>query len=655
MTATATDTQPQASIRSSLVLGAAWARRRAVFLVPVVVYIVLVLLGVTTSNIGISSLREDPSAPLGLQLGGSQGIRSDEWGTESPIWLGQLARSGAQDPTPLSVSNDFFAQLPADPASSIVFFDGSMLALGNVLPQQMLFAAKWWLPTLLLFLGLPIWFRQVGARLRWGYLASFLILVAPGTAWWSGRPVNTLGFVAAGCALAIYGASTLGRRQWGRGIIAVVVAGVLLARLPTYYQPLAIVVGIPVIVATAAILFTRAAPWRERLWTIGAVGLSGLVWTGMIFWENRAAVLAGLETVYPGDRQSTGGATNPGMVFGATNLGRLESLGREAPLNQSEAATGFAVLLVIVVLLFATQRWRGSRTLAITLIPLTVIGLFWLSWGTMSWGALGAHIPLVNRVPDTRAMLGVGYIAVIAFCLFMSQWRPARRRAVGIVAAAAAAFLSGYGGSSLQSTTMPGLSTWYIWACALGTGAVIYALVVFADRRWPLVLAAVAALSLTITAQPILFGLGDLRASTTAQKFLTWGASSMEDGTVWASPSQDVDSLMMATGTPTLSARQQIGPDAEEWIKLDPDGSHEDMWNRGGLHIMFQWTDDADVTFAQPVADTIIVQASPCTVAQRITSFAHAVSAVPLTASCLTQRDTFTWGGIEYFVYDVSS
>lgn len=640
-------------VRGVLTRFSGWARRRAIILAPVVVYLALVLLGVTTSNIGISSLREDPSSPLGLQIGGSQGIRSDEWGTESPIWLGQLARGGAEDPTPLSVSNDFFAQLPAGAASSVVFFDGSLLTLGTILPHEMLFAAKWWLPTLLLFIGLPIWFRQVGARARWGYLASVLIMVAPGSAWWSGRPVNTLGFVAAGCALGIYGATALARREWGRGLPAVLASGILLARLPTYYQPLAIVVGIPVIVATAAVILARIAPWRDRILGLGAVGLSGLAWTALIFWENRSAVMAGLGTVYPGDRQSTGGATSPGMVFGATNLGTMESLGRDTPLNQSEAATAFTVLLVVLVVLFATQRWHGSRALAMALIPLVALGLFWLSWGTMSWGSLGGHIPIVNRVPNTRAMLGVGYIAIIAFCLFMSQWRAPRRHAVAVVAAAAAAFLSGYGGSSLQATTMPGLSTWYIWACALGTGGVVYALVAFSHRRWPLALAGVAALSLTVTAQPILFGLGDLRASTTAQKFMAWGAQSMSDGTVWASPSQDVDSLMMATGTPSLSARQQIGPDVDEWGKLDPAGTYEQLWNRGGLHIMFEWTEDDDISFAQPVADTIIVRASPCVVAERIESFAHAVSSSPLAAPCLTQRDSFTWGGIEYLVYDV--
>ncbi len=631
-----------------------WTRHRAGYVIPIATYVLLVLFGVTLSNIGISSLREDPAAPLGIQIGSSQGIRSDEWGTESPLWLGEIARGGAQQVAPLSVSNDFFAQLPDGPASSIVFFDGTLLALGPWVPDQMLFAAKWWLPTLLLFLALPVWFRQVGGSRRWGYLAAFLIFAAPGTAWWSGRPINTLGFVAAGCALAIYGVQSLAQRRWWRGAAAIIVSGILLARLPTYYQPLAIVIGIPLILATAAVLLTRSAPWRERLWTLAAVGGSSILWTGLLFWENRAAFIAGLSTLYPGDRVSTGGATTPGMVFGATNLGVLEKIGTAFPSNQSEISTSFTVLLVVLVVLVAARRWSGGRALAAALIPIAALGLFWLSWGTVSWGSWGAMIPLANRVPNTRAMLGVGYLAILAFCLFMSQWRAVQRRAVPVLAGATAAFLSAYGGSSLQTTAMPDLGDLYIWACALATGVVVYALVAFSTKRWPLLLAAVAAAALTITAQPVLFGLGDLRASSTAQKFMAWGSESMADGTLWASTSQDVDSLMTATGTPALSGRQQIGPDSSEWLKLDPGGAHEEMWNRGGLHVTYAWTDDDDVTFEQPYPDTIVISTSPCELARRIDSFAHAISPTPLQGDCLAEADTFMWGGIEYRVYDVA-
>ncbi|RLK47762.1 DUF7657 domain-containing protein [Microbacterium telephonicum] len=622
---------------------------------PLVVYLLLCLLGITNSNIGIDALRQDPSDPTGLQIGSSQGIRSDEWGTESPLWLGQMARGGAADPTPLSVSNDFFAQLPSGPASAVVFFDGTALAAGQWIPAEILFAAKWWLPTLLLFLGLPFWFRWVAGSARWGYLAAVLITIAPGSAWWSGRPVNTLGFVAAGCALALVGAEAVGARRWVRATVAILASGILLARLPSYYQPLAIVIGIPLVLATAAFLLCQRDSWRARLTALGAIAASGALWTGLLLWENREALIAGLTTAYPGDRQSTGSALSPGMVFGASNLGWLESFGYEAPLNQTELSSAFTLLLPVVVVLWAASRWRGGVAHAAALIPIVAVAAFWLSWCTISWGSWGAALPLVNRVPNTRAMLGVGYLAILAFCLFMAQWKTSRRQAVPLTAAVTAGFLSGYAGSSLQSSQLPQLTTWMIWLCAAVSAAVVYAVVRWSNSWLAWSAMAVAAASLTFAATPILVGVGDLRASESARSFLAWGADSLADGTTWASTSQDVDSLMMATGTPTLSGRQQVGPDAEAWRQLDPSGAFEDMWNRGGLHVMFAWNDSDDIDFALPVADTVVISTSPCTLAERVPSFRYAVSAEPLDGACLTEFDTFDWGGNTYTVYDARS
>ncbi|MFT4306913.1 MAG: hypothetical protein QM604_08485 [Microbacterium sp.] len=626
----------------------------ALVAVPLVVYLILVLLGVTNSNIGVSALREDPSDPLGAQIGTSQPIRSDEWGTESPIWLGQLARGGAEDVTPLSVSNDFFAQLPSGPVSAVVFFDGSALALGQWLPQEMLFAAKWWLPTLLLVIGLPLLFRQITGRLRWGYLASALILFAPATAWWSARPVNTLGFVTAGCALAIFGTRRLIGRRWASAAAAFLVGGVLLARTPTYYQPLAIVLAIPVVAATAVFLLRDVGTRRQKLVGLGAIAVSGSLWTALLFAENWGAVSAGLATVYPGERASSGSAVGFGMLFGATDLGWIADWGATLTVNQSEISSAFTVLLPVTVVLLVAARWRGTRPHAAVTVTFLAFGLFWLSWATVDWGSVGTAIPLVNRVPSTRAMLGVGYLAILAFCFFMAQWRPPRRIAVPLVAGGAAALISAYAGSSLQQAEMPDLATWMIWLSAGVTGAVVFLLVRWPGRWWTMSLAALAAFSLVAGATPVIFGLGDLRASQTASEFMTWGAQSRAEGTVWASTSVSVDSLMMATGTPSLSARQQIGPDAEAWEALDPDDEFEDMWNRGGLHITFAWTDGDDVSFSQPVADTVVISASPCTIAERIPSFRYAISAEPLEAGCLSEYDTFTWSGVDYVVYEVS-
>jgi hypothetical protein len=618
------------------------------------VYLILVILGITNSNIGVPDLREDPAAPTGVQIGASQSIRSDEWGTESPIWLGQMARGGAEDSTPLSVSNDFFAQLPTGPVSAVVFFDGTALALGRWIPHEMLFAAKWWLPSLMLFIGLPVMFRQITGRIGWGYLAAILTFFAPATMWWSGRPVNTIGFVSAGCALAIYASRRVESRQWMKAALAYIFAGVLLARTPTYYQPLAIVVAVPIVVATAIVILFERRTWSFRLISLGSIVVSGAFWTTLLFLENAQAISAGLTTVYPGDRASTGGPVSVGMLFGATNLGWLEGVGTSPTVNQSEIASAFTVLLIVVGFLFVATRWRGGRVHGMVTSCFAAFGVFWLSWAMVDWGSVGSAIPLINRVPNTRAMMGVGYIAILAFCFFISQWRPPRRFAVALVPAGAAALVSGYAGSSLGVTEMPGLSTWMIWVSAAVTGTVIFLLIRYPNRWWSLAIAALAAVSLTFSSTPIVVGLGDLRSSDTAQKFIRWGEESRADGTVWASTSQDVDSLMMATGVPALSTRQQIGPDADAWKELDPTGRYEDMWNRGGLHVTFEWADSDEIRFSLPVGDTVVVSTSPCTLAQDVPSFGYAVSQNPLSFGCLSEVDTFSWDGHDFTVYAVN-
>ena len=640
---------PAGGVRASTDRVLRFARRHIVFVAPVLVYLLLVLTGVTNSNIGIDSLREDAADPAGVQWGSSQGIRSDEWGTESPIWLGQMARGGQEDTTPLSTSNDFFAQLPSGPATTVVFFDGTVLAAGEWFPNEMLFASKWWLPTLLLFIGLPVWFRQISGSARWGYFAAALVFLAPGSMWWSGRPVNTLGFMAAGCALAIYAARVWSDRRWVTGTVAVLGSGVLLARFATYYQPLAIVIGLPLVLATAVYLLTRDTSWRSRLLSLGAIAASGLVWTALVFWENREAIIAVLSTTYPGDRKSTGGALDIGMVFGATALGWIKDM----PVNQSEMATAFTVLLAVLAVLIAAAPWRGDRGLLAVVVALSACAAFWLSWGTFDWRSLGAALPIANRVPNTRAMLGVGYIAILVFSLFMTQWTPSRRWAVPTVAGLTAGFLSGYAGSSLGVSALPQLTVAMIWGSALITGVVVFTLVRWPARWWSWVACLGAATLLVLSSTPVLFGLGDLRASATAQEFLDWGKESRAAGTTWASESQDVDSLMMATGTPTLSARQQMGPDVDSWMQVDPDAEHEEMWNRGGLHVQFDWTDDDSVEFTQPTPDIIVVHISPCELAERLPGFRYAVSSEPLEQPCLSSSRTFQWGGTDYTVYEV--
>lgn len=630
-------------------------RDALVYIVPTVAYLLLIILGATTSNIGISSLREDPEQPLGLHLGGYQSIRADEFGTGSPMWLGQITREGASATPPLSVSGDLFAQLPTGPVSGIVFFETATFHLAAMIPDEMLFALKWWLPTYLLVIGLPVWFRQITGSLRWGYLAAVVVAVSPATAWWSGLPINTLGFVVAGCVLAIYGSRSLAGHRWARSTLAFVAAGIILARTPTYYQPTAIVIALPIVIATAIVILTARSRLRIRLASIAAVIVSGIAWTAALLWESRDAIAAGLSTVYPGLRQSGGQALDPGFVFGATNLGWLRFQTVGAGSNQSEITTSYIALTVALVIVLLVGQLRGGPSMRWIILAVTIPAVFWVTWALVSWGDWSAAIPLINRVPANRAAMGAGYLVVIAFCLALAQLQATGRRrlTVAISSGVSVTALSVWGGASLaDSGLLREPSPWMILLPAIVAGAVVFALAYWPGRAWPMFAAGAAAITVTITAQPILFGLGDLRASSTARQLTEWGESSREDGTLWASDSQAMNSLMTATAVPALSYRQQIGPDRERWLLLDPTGAHETMWNRGGTHIGFDWVPEG-VEFSQPYADTLIVHASPCAVQERIPQFRHVVSTHPLDNECLVEVDRLKWSGETQFVYEV--
>ena len=133
---------------------------------------------------------------------------------------------------------------------------------------------------------------------------------------------------------------------------------------------------------------------------------------------------------------------------------------------------------------------------------------------------------------------------------------------------------------------------------------------------------------------------------------LRTGDGLREEGKAWVSDDAFVDSLMIATGVPSLSGRQLAGPNADAWRALDP-GGDEAVWNRGGSFIWFSWSDDPDLEFSNPSPDVIRVEGSPCTVAERVPELSGVVASHPLHLPCLRADETFTWGGTPRYVYAV--
>jgi hypothetical protein len=211
---------------------------RAARVITILVFAVLVLLGITTSSIGISELRQDPANPLGWQFGNSRPIRSDEIHAYSAIVISILATHGAPSLSPLAARADLIHRFPTDGFfEQFVFFDSTMLRASVIVPESMLFAAHWWLPSLILLLALPTWFHQLGRSRRYGWLAAILIVLSPSSAWWSLMPVALIAYTVGGSVLMIAAFQRFGRGQRVLPVAMGVVGGILIAGLPTFYAP----------------------------------------------------------------------------------------------------------------------------------------------------------------------------------------------------------------------------------------------------------------------------------------------------------------------------------------------------------------------------------------------------------------------------------
>jgi hypothetical protein len=623
-------------------------------LAVILAYLVVVVCGATTSSIGMPTLRQDPGNPLGLQLGEASSIRADEYNAFSPIVLSIMATGGAPTTSVLSAAADLVHRYPSGGFfESFVFFDSTLLHTASFLPDTMVFAAHWWLPALLLFLFLPKWFAQVGAQRRWGWLAAFLIALSPAASWWTMMPIQLIAYTIAGCSLLLSAHRRFILHERAVPIALSIASGLLLAGLPSFYIPWSIVLGLPVLAASAAWILAFRGSWQPKILALGAAGSVALIFAAGTLWENRGGISALLETVYPGSRRSTGAAQAFAMLFGAPALGPLRDM-TPVGSNESELSTAFTITFVWAALLLVAIKKFGPLRDNVVILIVSAFGLMWLAWCTVNFGDLGSSIPLLNYVQPARAAQVCGILGAILVCLLLSRLPARPNFRLSIVTGMSCGLVTAYAASALQQSYLPNINETFIAAVAVAVTVSIFCVTNFPGKIWPLVLISLLAALPVIGANPLLFGLGDLRVSETASYLRAEGKSTVATDGVWASDLPAFDTVMLANGVPSLSGLQRSGPDKDEWMKLDPDATHINEWNRGGGFIYFQWATGLPMVFGNNGSDSAIVRADPCELKERVPNLQGIASTHPLTADCLQPVRTLTWSGQQMFVYKVS-
>lgn len=615
-------------------------------------YAVLVIAEATTSSIGMAHLRQDPSDPLGVQIGNARQIRSDEYNAFSPIALSIMATGAAPTLSELGARADIVHRFTSGGFfESFVFFDSAILKTATFLPDGMVFAAHWWLPMLLLLVMMPKWFEQVGGTRRMGWLAAGLIALSPSVAWWSMMPVALLAYTLTGSSLML---SAYRRFNEGQRLIPwvqVAIGGILIAGIPSFYIPWSLVLGLPVLTASALWILTRPGGWWPRLRPVVYTGVIAALFGAGTLLENAAGLQALLGTVYPGSRRSSATAQPFALLFGAPALAPMENGATPTGTNASELSTSFTISFVWALALVGGGRFVRNWRSHVASGTVLVFGMLWLGWTLVNLGTAGEKIPLFNYVPAVRVAQVVGVLGVIAACLFLSSTLSKPGWRVALVAGFSSGAVTAYAAAQLQQSFLPEVRISGVVAASVGVAVSVVFVTKYPRQVWPVALALVLAAIPVYRANPLIFGLGDLRNSSTARALYEDGRAARADGSSWASNMGPFDTVMLANGVPSLSGLQRSGPDKAVWQKLDPRNAYEDAWNRAGGYIPFSWKPGQPTKITTNGFDVTFVEIDPCELKKLVPSLGHIASTEPLAASCLSFDKTLTWAGRAVSIY----
>lgn len=612
-------------------------------------YAALTAAGATTTSIAMPHLTAE-GQELSDHWGQIQPIRSDEYNVFTPLTLSMRATGGEPALSPFGEEASLAHRYPVGPFQSVAFWDTLLLRSAAWLPDAQIFAAHWWLPSLLVLLCMPTWFVLMGARRSLGWLAGALVVFAPTNFWWSLQPTEVLAYTLAGCTAMLAAAERFRRGQRAVPVILCVLGGISIAGLPSNYLIWALLLGGGVLLASSVRLIAAA---DRSAW--GALLLTGVIAGGLgagVMLEGLPGLESLTSTIYPGHRRASAAPVGIGILFGAPLLSALDGASPTA-FNQSELSTGFNAALLVLPLAWLASARRVLTRERLAEVALSAWGLGWLAWCIVTIGNLGESIPIASSVPPMRAAQSIGVIGVIALCLALSHVRPGQGR-LALLAGSGTALLTLQAGALLRQDALPEMDLTVLWGASLAAGIVV-GLLLWAPQSWvgP-ALASTAAVAVVLTASPLQFGLGDYRGSQASQVLADARTASDGADGLWASDLSSFDSLMLANGITSISGFQRSGPDPEQWRRIDPDGAYEEAWNRGGGYSVWQWDEGGPTRVETNGYDLIVTSIDPCTLAAAVPELTSIVSTHPLSASaCLQEEQSVRWNGADLTIYRV--
>jgi hypothetical protein len=631
---------------------------------PVLVVLVVVVMGTLKLSGSSASLYAESERDGGLVAGRARAPRVDEWWVRTPL-LARQTTLGLPETDEIGVGKHDMGLLLDLPTRGWEVVTRPHTLPYHAFGVERAFAFEWWIVFLALpALGLYALALVLGVRALTAALIAMIVVLSPVVQWWSLSATGaSIGYALLASAALI--AAVRARSAYARiGLAALagwLATCLVLVLYPPWVVPMLLIAG----VVTAAAIAASYPPaelrraWWLRLFVIGGVAaaVGGVLLVG--FWvAHSEAIEAATNTVYPGQRRSSAGMGDLGILLGAP-LDLIESTrsAREVTvngLNQSEASAGLFTIFAVAAAMLVSPYWRRWRPWRSRIVLLGLLGISaaFVAWHLLPLPDFFGRITFLDRVRPGRVLLPLAVTGALVLGLFLDgQHRSPRKLhplalAAGTLAFAVPTLWAGFG-LRIDGELAP---RWQVLLLtAVSTVGIALALRGARVGLWVLVgLFAVSA----ATINPLQHGLDgllespatrlgrELRARPGAGAVLNfWGGDISGRGGLTAS---GVD----------LVSGPNLYPDEAAWRVLDPDDSQRQAWNRWNNAV---WDPAPPGSEPQIIGseDTVAVTVDPCDPRLAKLGVGTIVSIQPLTYSCLVETDRVTRDNGTLYAYRV--
>ena len=645
------------------------------FLTLFFAFAALVFLEIHTSSLGILTGKSvDNKQTL---YGNPQSIRSDEFLRSSPILIGEMRKQEhLADFDKLTLGSPLDANytdylLEGDLNHSTgnrVFPNFSMQNLLDLdfyfismLPLNMEFAARWWWPSLQLFLGLGLIFRAINLSWRLSFVCSLLVWSSSTVQWWSLWPVDSVGSAAMACGFLLTMVKRL-EEYWAKpknllifipqNAFLLFVVGIYATRVPKFYAPWSVPVAAFFASMTLGCLIVLNLSRKtilRFLVPVTAVSVTALI-PYLLSVQRKIEQISA--TVYPGERRFTGFADFPIWSGAASWILQTE---RGTGLNQSEIAIGLVVLLPIsFLLIISRQSQQNAGRLRTLLLLASSVLLVCLLWAIAPWPEFSRNLYIISQIPPIRVLQILGVVTPILFILSLAFWHHSKHEKTKERKMFFAVFLITLALTlgrvlNFRENYVTQISIEEIWVTSVIASVLLALTVIRRYFKFSIgVILLVSAISV-VNVNPLVQGLGIFGETETMRVLEN---ARILDGGRWASDSFIFDSLPVGAGVRMLSGNQGLGPNKDAYRHLDPSNDFSDNWNRGGSYITFNWSQNLEISFNNPSQDIIAIVIDPCSPVLDVFELSWVVSSGDQSVhECLVPYSTIELQGIDFFVF----